>query len=279
MLAPTETSIRTRPVVVSPECVFGGRELVVIAGPCAVEGLEMLRATAHAVRDAGARMLRGGAFKPRTSPHSFQGMGEEALPLLEQAAAEVGLPMITEVGDPRQVDLVARHADMLQIGARSMQNYPLLAEVGRTRKPVVLKRGLAATLKEFLLAAEHILVQGNESVVLCERGIRTFETASRFTLDLTAIPVLKQETHLPVIVDPSHAGGKAALVPPLARAAVAAGADGLMVEVHPVPAEARSDADQALNFTAFAEMMVQVDRCAAVLGRARGLTSADAVGW
>ena len=234
----------------------------------------MLRATATAVQAAGASMLRGGAFKARTSPHTFQGLGHEALPLLARVARETNLPVVTEVGDPRQVEGTAEHVDMLQIGSRNMQNYSLLAEVGRCDKPVLLKRGLAATLTEFLLAAEHIMVQGNTAVVLCERGIRTFETSARFTLDVSAIPVLKHETHLPVIVDPSHAGGKAHLVPPLARAAVAAGADGLMVEVHPEPARARSDADQALTFSAFSDLMRQVDLCAGVLGRARGLMEA-----
>jgi 3-deoxy-7-phosphoheptulonate synthase len=271
MLASSPARTDTVPVEVSPNCVFGGRELVVIAGPCAVEGLDMLRATAVAVRDAGARMLRGGAFKPRTSPHTFQGLGRDALPLLARVSHDARIPVVTEVGDPRQVEPVADHADMLQIGARNMQNYALLAEVGQTNKPVLLKRGLAATVKEFLLAAEHITVKGNSRVVLCERGIRTFETASRFTLDLSAVPILKQESHLPVIVDPSHAAGRAALVLPLARAAVVAGADGLMIEVHPEPRTARSDADQALTFGEFRELMRQVNLCAGVVGRAEGL--------
>ena len=257
----------TLAVSIGATCVFGGRDLVVIAGPCAVEGREMLLETAWAVRRAGARMLRGGAFKPRTSPYAFQGMGVEALELLVEARRATGLPLVTEVGDPRLVETVARHADMLQIGARNMQNYALLAEVGRARTPVLLKRGLAATVREFLLASEHIRAQGNDAIVLCERGIRTFESSSRFTLDVTAVPVLKEETHLPVIVDPSHAGGRASLVTPLARAAIAAGADGLIVEVHPEPARSKSDADQALTFEAFAELMRQVARGAEAIHR------------
>jgi len=272
---PMSASAPSRPrssrVYLNHHCVFGGRELVVIAGPCAVEGEEMLLDTARAVRQAGARMLRGGAFKPRTSPYSFQGMGEPALEFLAAARRATGLPVVTEVCDPRQVERVVEYVEMLQIGARNMQNFSLLAEVGRTCRQVLLKRGLAATLREFLLAAEHIMAQGNQAVVLCERGIRTFETASRFTLDLAAVPVLKEETHLPVIVDPSHAGGRASLVLPLARAAVAVGADGLIVEVHPAPEQAKSDGAQALTFEAFADLMRQVDRCAAVLGRAAAL--------
>jgi 3-deoxy-7-phosphoheptulonate synthase len=227
----------------------------------------MLRETAGAVQAAGAAMLRGGAYKPRTSPHTFQGLGEPGLEWLGMVGQEFGLPTVTEVCDPRQVELVARHADMLQIGARSMQNYPLLAEVGQTGVPVLLKRGFAATVRELLLAAEHIRARGNEAVVLCERGIRTFETASRFTLDLTAIPLLKRETHLPVVADPSHASGRADLVLPLARAAVAAGADGLIIEVHPDPTVARSDPDQALTFAEFSDLMGQVRRCGAAVGR------------
>jgi 3-deoxy-7-phosphoheptulonate synthase len=238
-------------VRLSDAVVVGGRELVVIAGPCSVEGEPMLRATARAVQQAGARALRGGAFKPRTSPYAFQGMGLEALKLLREVRGETGLPIVTEVMDTRQVELVAEYADVLQIGARNMQNFPLLSEVGRTTRPVLLKRGLSATLKEFLMAAEYILAQGNRAVMLCERGIRTFETMTRNTLDVAAIPVLKQETHLPVLVDPSHAGGRADLVAPLAAAALAAGADGLIVEVHPDPESALSDGDQSLSFEQF----------------------------
>ncbi|HXT48398.1 MAG TPA: 3-deoxy-7-phosphoheptulonate synthase, partial [Gemmatimonadaceae bacterium] len=228
---------------------------------------EMLLSTAKFVREAGATMLRGGAFKPRTSPYAFQGLGLEALKLLAETRASTGLPIVTEVMDTRQVDLVAEHADMLQVGARNMQNFALLAEVGRTRKPVLLKRGLSATIRELLMAAEYVMASGNQDVVLCERGIRTFETATRNTLDVAAIPVLKEETHLPVIVDPSHAGGRAALVAPLAFAAIAAGADGLIIEVHPHPEDARSDGDQSLDFAAFAELMTRVAPFAEAAGR------------
>jgi 3-deoxy-7-phosphoheptulonate synthase len=254
-------------VRVAPGVAFGGRTIQVIAGPCSVEGSEMLLDTAVAVKDAGATLLRGGAYKPRTSPYAFQGMGEAALELLAATRAETGLPIVTEVMDTRQVDTVCRYADMLQIGARNMQNFALLAEVGRTKKPVLLKRGLSATIRELLMAAEYVMASGNQDVVLCERGIRTFETATRNTLDVAAIPVLKEETHLPVIVDPSHAGGRAALVAPLAFAAIAAGADGLIVEVHPHPEHARSDGDQSLDFSAFADVMQRLVPFAEAAGR------------
>jgi 3-deoxy-7-phosphoheptulonate synthase len=246
---------------------FGGRRLAVIAGPCSVEGREMLRQTARAVRDAGAGLLRGGAFKPRTSPYAFQGLGESALRMLAEVRAETGLPVVTEVMDTRQVELVAEHADMLQVGARNMQNFALLSELGRVQRPVLLKRGLSATVKELLMAAEYVMAQGNRDVVLCERGIRTFETATRNTLDVAAIPVLKAETHLPVIVDPSHAGGRADLVAPLAFAAIAAGADGLVVEVHPDPEQALSDGDQSLTLAAFERMMRGLQPFAEAAGR------------
>jgi 3-deoxy-7-phosphoheptulonate synthase len=249
---------------------FGGRAVTVIAGPCSVESREMLIETASAVRGAGARMLRGGAFKPRTSPYAFQGLGVEALRLLTDVRAETGLPVVTEVMDTRQVDLVAEHADMLQVGARNMQNFALLAELGRVRRPVLLKRGLSATIKELLMAAEYIMANGNHDVVLCERGIRTYETATRNTLDVAAIPVLKRESHLPVIVDPSHAGGDAELVAPLAFAAIAAGADGLIVEVHPNPECALSDGDQSLAPAAFGEMMRSIETFAVAAGRTLG---------
>jgi 3-deoxy-7-phosphoheptulonate synthase len=247
--------------------VFGGPEIVVAAGPCSVEGRDMLLESAHAVHSAGARMLRGGAFKPRTSPYAFQGLGVEGLELLAAARADSGLPVVSEVLDPRQVELVAEHVDMLQIGARNMQNFALLAEAGRVRRPVLLKRGLSATVAELLLAAEHIMARGNGQVVLCERGIRTFETATRNTLDVAAVAVLKRETHLPVIVDPSHAAGRADLVAPLAFAAIAAGADGLIVETHPNPAAARSDGDQSLTLPAFASLMRQLRPFVAAAGR------------
>jgi 3-deoxy-7-phosphoheptulonate synthase len=212
-------------------------------------------------------MLRGGAFKPRTSPYSFQGLGVEALELLVMARAATGLPVVTEVLDTRHVELVAAHANVLQIGARNMQNFALLAEVGCTRMPVLLKRGQASSVSELLLAAEHVMSRGNPNVVLCERGIRTFETATRSTLDVSAVPVLKSETHLPVIVDPSHAAGRAALVTPLALAAIAAGADGIIVEVHPHPADARSDGEQALTLEAFSDLMRRLVPVARAVGR------------
>jgi len=249
------------------EANFGGEAITVIAGPCSVENRDMLVETGTMVRDAGATMLRGGAFKPRTSPYAFQGLGLAALKLLAEVRADTGLPVVTEVMDTRQVDLVAEHADMLQVGARNMQNFALLAELGRVRRPVLLKRGLSATIKELLMAAEYIMSNGNLDVVLCERGIRTYETATRNTLDVGAIPVLKRETHLPVIVDPSHAGGDAELVAPLAFAAIAAGADGLIVEVHPDPEHALSDGDQSLAPDSFARMMKQLSAFAAAAGR------------
>jgi 3-deoxy-7-phosphoheptulonate synthase len=246
---------------------FGGNTLTIIAGPCSVESREMLVDTARMVAKAGATMLRGGAYKPRTSPYAFQGLGVEALRLLAEVRAETGLPVVTEVMDTRQVDLVAEHADMMQVGARNMQNFALLAELGRVRRPVLLKRGLSATIKELLMAAEYIMANGNHDVVLCERGIRTYETATRNTLDIAAIPVLKRESHLPVIVDPSHAGGDSALVAPLAFAAIAAGADGLIVEVHPDPEHALSDGDQSLAPPAFMQMMRSLAAFAAAAGR------------
>jgi 3-deoxy-7-phosphoheptulonate synthase len=246
---------------------LGGREVGVIAGPCSVETPEMMEHVAVAVRDAGARALRGGAFKPRTSPYSFQGKGEAGLKILAEVRASTGLPVVTEVMDTRQVELVAGYADVLQIGARNMQNYNLLTEVGRLHRPVLLKRGMSATIKDLLLAAEYIMSQGNMQVILCERGIRTFETATRNTFDLAAIPVLKKETHLPVVADPSHAGGYRYLVAPLAAAAVAAGADGLIVEVHPEPERATSDGEQSLNLPEFEAMMATIRPIAEAVGR------------
>jgi 3-deoxy-7-phosphoheptulonate synthase len=251
----------------SIETRIGGRQLAIIAGPCSVEGVDMLRETARAVHAAGARLLRGGAFKPRSSPYAFQGLGLAALKMLAEVRAETGLPVVTEVMDPRQVETVAEYADVLQIGARNMQNYSLLSEVGRVQRPVLLKRGLSARITELLMSAEYVMAQGNRDVILCERGIRTYETATRNTLDVAAIPVLKAETHLPVIVDPSHAGGRADLVAPLAFAAIAAGADGIIVEVHPRPAEALSDGDQSLSLEAFADMMRLLRPFAEAAGR------------
>jgi len=254
---------------------IGGRALAVIAGPCSVEGREMLRQTAGAVRAAGAGLLRGGAFKPRSSPYAFQGLGEAGLRMLAEVRAETGLPIVTEVMDTRQVEMVAEHADVLQVGARNMQNFSLLSELGRVQRPVLLKRGLSATIQELLMAAEYVMAHGNRDVILCERGIRTFETATRNTLDVAAIPVLKAETHLPVLVDPSHAGGRASLVAPLSFAAIAAGADGLMVEVHPDPQRALSDGDQSLTLDAFAAFMRALRPFADAAGRELAAPAAD----
>jgi 3-deoxy-7-phosphoheptulonate synthase len=245
----------------------GGARVAVMAGPCSVESRDQILATARAVKAAGGTMLRGGAFKPRTSPYSFQGLEEEGLKLLVEARAATGLPIVTEAMDASQMDLVARYTDMIQIGARNMQNYPLLREAGRTKLPVLLKRGPSATLEELLLAAEYILNEGNYQVVLCERGIRTFSKETRFTLDLSAVPVLKSMTHLPVIVDPSHGVGKTQFVGAMARAAVAGGADGLMIEVHPDPANALSDGAQSLNFHGFEALMASLGPVAGAVGR------------
>jgi 3-deoxy-7-phosphoheptulonate synthase len=244
----------------------GGGRFAVIAGPCAVEGREQILGTARAVAAAGATFLRGGAYKPRTSPYAFQGLKEEGLALLAEARAATGLPVVTEVLDTTQLERVARVADVVQIGARNMQNFALLEAVGELRQPVILKRGLSATIQELLMAAEYILKQGNYQVILCERGIRTFETMTRNTLDIGAIPLLKRLSHLPVIVDPSHATGDARLVAPCARAALAVGADGIMVEVHPSPAQALSDGPQSLDFAAFAELMVALRTIAPAVG-------------
>jgi 3-deoxy-7-phosphoheptulonate synthase len=246
----------------------GGRSCVVIAGPCAVESEEQIVATARAVRAAGATMLRGGAFKPRSSPYTFRGHGEAGLRMLAVAREETGLPIVTEVMTPADVDLVARYADVLQIGARNMQNYQLLEEVGRCGMPVLLKRGLSATFEEWLLSAEYIIAQGNSNVILCERGIRTFETATRNTLDLNAVALAKRRTHLPVIVDPSHGTGKWYLVAPLALAGVAAGADGIIVEVHPDPDRAKSDGAQSLTCENFAALLPRLQAVATAVGRA-----------
>jgi 3-deoxy-7-phosphoheptulonate synthase len=246
---------------------IGGRRIAVIAGPCAVESEAQVEATAAAVKAAGATLLRGGAFKPRTSPYSFQGMEDAGLDLLENAGRHVGLPVVTEIMDPHDIDLVAEHADMLQVGARNAQNFSLLRRLGKVKKPVLLKRGMSTRLEEFLMAAEYILSAGNPNVVLCERGIRTFETATRNTLDLTAVPLLKQWTHLPVVVDPSHGTGIWSLVMPMALAAVAAGADGLLIEVHPSPETALSDGPQQLRPERFAELMTALKAVAEAVGR------------
>lgn len=245
----------------------GGEHFAVIAGPCTVESRDQLLAAADAVHAAGATMLRGGAYKPRTSPYSFQGLGQEGLRLLQEAKERTGLPIVTELMDVRDVEAVCEVADVIQVGARNMQNYTLLSEIGRSGTPVILKRGLASTLEELVMASEYILKEGNERVLLCERGIRTFEPAYRFTLDLMAVPVLQEMTHLPVIVDPSHAAGRRDLVPSLSLAAAAVGADGIIVEVHPEPDEAICDGPQQLRLDDFPAYLERVERVAAVAGK------------
>jgi len=254
-------------VIVVGDVTIGGEALVVIAGPCAVETEEQLLEAARAVKAAGANILRGGAFKPSTSPYSFRGLGQDGLDILAQARQETGMPIITEVMTPGDVELVSRYADILQVGARNMQNFNLLDEVGKAQKPVMLKRGLSATIQEWLLSAEYILAQGNRQLMLCERGIRTFETYTRNTMDISAIPIIKKLSHLPVIADPSHGTGKWHLVTPVSLAAVAAGADGLMIEVHPSPEHALKDGAQSLTFDNFQQLMVRVVPVAASVGR------------
>jgi len=246
---------------------IGGNTVVVAAGPCSVENEKQVLEAAIAVKKAGAKLFRGGAFKPRTSFYSFQGLGEDGLRILAMAKKETGLLIVTEVMSSDKVDLVAKYADVLQIGARNMQNYPLLLEVGGTKKPVLLKRGFNSTLKELLYSAEYIMAQGNNQIILCERGIRTFETMTRNTLDLSAVPLLKKLSHLPVMVDPSHATGKRDLVLPMARAAVAAGADGLIIEVHPHPEKALVDGDQSLHPDEFEQVMKEIKPVAKSIGR------------
>jgi len=247
---------------------LGGEHFALIAGPCTVETRDQTVALARTVRDGGGSLFRGGAYKPRTSPYSFQGLGQEGLSMLAEAKAQTGLPVVTELMDARDIEPVLEVADVIQIGARNMQNYALLAEIGRSGRPALLKRGFSATLEELLMAAEYILKEGNDKVILCERGIRTFETAYRFTLDLMAIPVLKEMTHLPVVVDPSHAAGRRDLVMPLSLAAAAVGADGIIVEIHPQPEEAICDGAQALYAGEFAEYCQQVERAAGLAGKA-----------
>lgn len=246
---------------------IGGGALGMVAGPCAVESYEVLDAIAGHVKAAGANVLRGGAFKPRTSPYSFQGLGEAGLVILREVGDKHGLPVVTEVMDPRQVDVVHRYADMFQIGARNMQNFDLLKEVGQTRKPVLLKRGMSATVKDLLMSAEYILAEGNPHVVLCERGVRSFEDSTRNMLDMSAVPNVKAQSHLPIIVDPSHATGRPDLIPAMARAAVAAGADGVHVEVHNCPEKALSDGPQALLPNQYAALMADLRRIAEVVGK------------
>ena len=246
---------------------IGGKKIVVMAGPCAIENLDTLYEIATTTKKAGATVLRGGAFKPRTSPYSFQGLGEEGLKYLNKVGNDLGLATVSEVMDPRDVKLVAEYVDILQIGARNMQNFNLLKEVGLTKKPVLLKRGLSSTIKELLMSAEYIVSGGNFNVILCERGIRTFEEATRNTLDISAIPVVKQLSHLPIIIDPSHAAGKWGLVAPLSKAALAAGADGLIIEVHTHPEDALSDGAQSLLPSNFSTIMKELKKIAEVIGR------------
>ncbi len=260
-LRPENTVIRLNGVRI------GSDEVIVMAGPCAVEGREQLLETAWAVKEAGARILRGGAYKPRTSPYSFQGLGQEGLEILAEAREATGLPIVTEVMAPHEVPLVAEYADILQIGARQMQNYSLLHAAGESGRPVLLKRGIMSTMEELLMSAEYILTHGNYRVMLCERGIRTFETYTRNTLDINAVPMLKELTHLPVIVDPSHGTGHWRLVPAVARAAIAAGADGLLVEVHPHPDQALSDGSQSLKPETFRRLVQEARRVAEAVGR------------
>ena len=246
---------------------IGGKKIIVMAGPCSVENKEMLLNSAEAVKNAGAKVLRGGAFKPRTSPYSFQGLAEEGLKYLAEAREKTGLLVVTEVMDVRNLELVMKYADILQVGARNMQNYDLLKEIGKTRKPVLLKRGMANTVKELLMSAEYILSEGNTHVILCERGIRTFEDFTRFTLDLNAVPALKSLSHLPVVVDPSHGTGRWGMVNSMAWAAIASGCDGLIIEVHPSPEDAFSDGDQSLLPFKFEELMAQAGKVAKAVGR------------
>ncbi|HHX66198.1 MAG TPA: 3-deoxy-7-phosphoheptulonate synthase [Chloroflexi bacterium] len=249
------------------DVMVGGPKVAIMAGPCSIESREQLFATARKVIEAGATMVRGGAFKPRTSPFSYQGMGDGALRLLSEVRREMGVPVVSEITDPHHLDAMVEHVDMLQIGARNMQNYALLRAVSQSGKPCMLKRGLAATVTEWLQAADYLLAGGDTQVILCERGIRTYETSTRFTLDISSIGVVKRSSHLPVLVDPSHAAGHYELVPTLARAAVAAGADGLLIEVHPDPANALSDGLQSLTFSDFERLMTQLKAIARAVGR------------
>ena len=266
-LASTQLSGGERTVVEVDGRRIGGDGFATIAGPCTVESRATMLEAAHAVRDAGAQFLRGGAYKPRTSPYSFQGLGEEGLRLLAEAKEATGMPVVTELMDVRDLDAVLEVADVIQLGARNMQNYTLLTEIGRAGAPVMIKRGLSATLEELLMAAEYVLKEGNSDVMLCERGIRTFETGYRFTLDLMAVPVLKELTHLPVLVDPSHASGRRDLVPSLALAAAAAGADGIIVEVHPDPDQAVCDGPQQLPASELGDLLRRVERVAEIAGK------------
>lgn len=266
-LAARDTKHEDTIIEIAPGITIGDNQIQVIAGPCSVESLEVQQKAIDAIKNAGARIQRGGAYKPRTSPYAFQGLGEEGLQIMSDVRKKTDMPICTEVMDPRLVEQVARYADILQIGARNMQNYNLLKEVGKANKPVLLKRGLCATIDELLMSAEYIMSEGNRDVILCERGIRTYEKATRNTLDISAVPVLKKLTHLPVIIDPSHAAGNRDYVGALAKAAVAAGADGILIEVHPNPEEATSDADQTISTEAFTQLMTELRAIALAVGR------------
>ncbi len=254
-------------IVKVKDVIIGGNNFTIIAGPCSVENREQMMETAKGVKQCSAKMLRGGAFKPRTSPYTFQGLGEEGLKLLKEASEVTGMPIVTEVMNPKDLDVVLKYADVLQIGARNIQNFSLLKLVGQTDKAVLLKRGMSTTIQEFLMSAEYVMSEGNADVILCERGIRTFETATRSTLDISAVPVLKKETHLPILIDPSHAAGKRDYVPALSKAAVAAGADGLLIEVHYKPEIAVSDAAQQLNIQEYCNLVEEIKRIAEAVGK------------
>ncbi len=266
-LASKELHPKPSVIKISDKVSIGGKQFVMMAGPCSVESEEQILLTARAVKKAGGQVLRGGAYKPRTSPYDFQGLAEDGLKLLELARKETGLPLVTEVLSQRDVERVERSADILQVGARNVQNFALLKELGQVKKPILLKRGMSTTIREWLMSAEYVLSEGNPNVILCERGIRTFETATRNTLDLSAVPVLREQTHLPVIVDPSHGTGVRNYVPAMAMAGVAAGANGLMVEVHPHPEQALSDGAQSLTLEMFAEMMKKLKPLIEVMGK------------
>lgn len=247
-------------VIVVKNVKIGGENPVIIAGPCSVESKDQIQKAAYTVKELGGHILRGGAFKPRTSPYSFQGLGEEGLRLLKEAGDAHGLPVVSEVMDTRDVDMVSKYVDILQIGSRNMQNFSLLKEVGRTNKPILLKRGMTATIEDWLMAAEYVAYEGNVNIILCERGVRTFETYTRNTLDITAVPIIKNLSNLPIIVDPSHGTGRKELILPMSKASLAAGADGIMLEIHPNPCEALSDGDQSLNFDEFNILMKEINK-------------------
>lgn len=266
-LASRETKHENTIIDLGDGVTVGGEKIAIMAGPCAVESETQMEIATKAVKDAGAQILRGGAYKPRTSPYSFEGLGPEGLTILSQTAKRHGMKVITEIVDVRDIDIVSKHTDIFQIGTRNMSNFNLLKEIGKTSKPVLLKRGMSATIKELLLAADHIMSNGNQQVMLCERGIRTFETETRNTLALAAVPLVKEMSHLPIIVDPSHSTGKPSLVGPVTKAAIAAGADGILIDVHPNPAEAMCDGDQAIKPDAFIQLMSDLKRVAAAVDR------------